>query len=318
MIKSLLKAFLVVFLFSACASSSKHQQSSTVSYHQEEYTPVELRVDSIFSPLTDLPRTSFGAFVLSAGLYETDFKTYCLQPGTPDPSSRDAYFPGQLYGPRKDIILSLLENSSQRTDLDQRNVQLLLWSIVSKSDFSKLNSSVRSTAMQLLTPKQLFELNGGVMGAVRTASRVIPNAAQNDFIKVLDAGIRSYEAVENLAVLREPSVIHRPELKRDQWYKHEDGYYLRYLPDSYKQTKIQIYVPDTLMNHYRNDYLVFDPAGLVIHSANSNAQRLGVGGPIKDIVKIVIREIERKRRTPAPTPLPRRDPKPAKPTGPVS
>jgi hypothetical protein len=293
MMKSLLKTFLVVLLFGSCASSSKHQVNNP-SNAVEEYTPVELQVDTSFKQLTDLPRTSYGAFVLSSGLYETDFKTYCLQPGTPDPSSRDAYYPGELYGPRKDIILSVLENSSQRTDLDQKNIQLLLWSIVSRSDFSKLNASVRSTAMQLLTPKQLFELNGGVMGAVRTASRVIPNAGQNDFIKVLDAGIRSYEAVENLGVLREPSVIHRPELKRDQWYQHEDGYYLRYMPDSYKQTKIQLYVPDSLMQKYKNEYLVFDPAGLVIHSANSNAQRLGVGGPIKDIVKVVIREIERK------------------------
>jgi hypothetical protein len=39
----------------------------------------------------DLPQTQYGGFVLKPGFYEAEFKTYCLQPGTPDPHSGDAY-----------------------------------------------------------------------------------------------------------------------------------------------------------------------------------------------------------------------------------
>jgi hypothetical protein len=334
---NLLRIFLLVFVFTSCIATSRNQRNLNEEVTTDNYTPDpelyygSILTDSIATSLTDLPRTEDGSFVLSAGFYETEFKTYCLQPGTPDPSNRDAYYQSKYNGPRKDIIETILDNSSQRSSLDQRNVQLLLWSVVSKSDFNKLSPGARSVAYELLTPKQLFELNGGVLGAIKTASKMIlVSDQQNDIIRVFESGIRSYEAIENLAVLRTPSNITRNDMVRDQWYRHKDGYFIRYLPESYKKTTVQVYVPDSLMNNYRrsiqdehetvhhiaDNYLVFDPSGLVIHSANSNAQRLGVGGPVKDVVKSVIKILEKNKRTPAPQyPKP---PKPVKPSGPVS
>ena len=119
----------------------------------------------------DLPQSQDGGFVLAPGFYEAEFKTYCLQPGTPDPSQGDAYLQGAVTGYRKDIIESVLVNSRNRPEVDQRNVQLLLWSIVSGSDFNKLSSAVQSDAFKLLTPKQVFTLKGGVMGVIKTVSQ---------------------------------------------------------------------------------------------------------------------------------------------------
>lgn len=320
---NLLRIFLLVFVFTSCIATSRNHKNLNEEFTTKKYVPDpelfigSISTDSIATSLTDLPRTEDGSFVLSAGFYETEFKTYCLQPGTPDPSNRDAYYQSEYSGPRKDIIETILNNSSQRSSMDQKNVQLLLWSVVSKSDFNKLSAGARSVAYELLTPKQLFELNGGVLGAIKTASKMIPvSDQQNDIIRVFETGIRSYEAIESLAVLRTQSTIIRNDLVRDQWYRHADGYFIRYLPESYKQTKVQVYVPDSLMNNYKDEYLVFDPSGLVIHSANSNAQRLGVGGPVKEVVKSVIKILEKNKRTPAPQyPKP---PKPVKPSGPVS
>ena len=73
----------------------------------------------------DLPQTENGGFVLTPGFYEAEFKTYCLQPGTPDPSPRDAYLQGPVTGYRKEIVESILLNSRERTDIDQKNIQLL-------------------------------------------------------------------------------------------------------------------------------------------------------------------------------------------------
>ena len=119
----------------------------------------------------DLPQTQYGGFVLSPGFYEAEFKTYCLQPGTPDPTQGDAYLQGPVTGHRKDIIESVLLNSRERPDLEQRNVQLLLWSVVSGSNFNKLSYTVQADAMKLLTPKQVFTLKGGVAGVLKTVSQ---------------------------------------------------------------------------------------------------------------------------------------------------
>ena len=76
--------------------------------------------------LMELPQTEKGGFVLSEGFYEAEFKTYCLQPGTPDPSQGDAYLQSSISGYRKEIIESVLINSLNRPEIDQRNIQLLL------------------------------------------------------------------------------------------------------------------------------------------------------------------------------------------------
>lgn len=240
----------------------------------------------------DLPQTQDGGFVLAPGFYEAEFKTYCLQPGTPDPSQGDAYLQGPVTGYRKDIIESVLLNSRGESQMDQKNIQLLLWSVVSGSDFNKLSHSVQADAMKLLTPKQIFELKGGVLGIIKTvsySSGILNN--NKDMQRLFNTGINSYESFERLAVLREQSKITKKNVKYDQWYRQKENYYVRYFPVSYKKVRVQVYVPDSLMDaggKVNGEYLVFDPTGQQAIPAFTNAQRLGIGAPVLDIVRVII------------------------------
>ncbi|MBI1781463.1 MAG: hypothetical protein HYR66_08845 [Sphingobacteriales bacterium] len=224
--------------------------------------------------LVDLPVTQDGAIILSPGFYEADFKSYCLQPGTPDPSPRDAYGQQVLNTYHKDIVETALRQSLTRTDLEQKNIQLLLWSIVSGSKYDQLSPQVQQTARQLLTRKQIFELRGGVTGMI-----------------IYEKGANSYEAFEKIAVRHEPSIITDPDYRRDQWNWQPGGYFLRYYPASYKQLKVQVYVPDAVTGASANatgKYLLFDPVLLMAAPANSNAQHLGIGAPVIEILRKVI------------------------------
>jgi hypothetical protein len=283
---------LLIILLNSCVSTSRNSNHDGKAVNMnvaQVDLPAELKPDS----LTDLPRTEDGGFVLAPGYYEAEFKTYCLQPGTPDPNPRDAYLQAPVSGYRKDIIETVLYNSRSKPDIEQRHVQLLLWSVVSGSNFDKLPREVQSDAMQLLTPKQIFELKGGVMGVVKTVSNNLPAGlinGHNDIGRLFEIGTSSYEAYERIAVLREPAKIKRSDFKNDQWYKHH-SYYVRHLPVSYKKVRIQVYVPDGILDStgkVSGEYLVFDPTGLQAVPANSNAQRLGIGGPVLDIIRIVI------------------------------
>jgi hypothetical protein len=245
--------------------------------------------------LLDLPRTQDGDYVLVDGYYEADYKSYCLQPGTPSPSDRDAYLMAPLGGYRRDIIETILRNSLKKPDLEQKNIQLLLWSVVSGSNFNKLSFPVQSTAVQLLSPKQIFELKGGVMGLVKTIATTFPETglgtASRDINNLFELGASSYEVYERVAVLRQPSVIRHADYKKDQWYLQPEGYYVRYFPNGYQNVKIQVYVPGGSVDSSgkkAGNYLLFDPVTMMAIPANSNAQRLGIGAPVVDVIRKVI------------------------------
>jgi hypothetical protein len=200
-----------------------------------------------------------------------------------------------LSGYRKDIIETVLRNSINRPDLDQRNIQLLLWSVVSGSDYNKLSSSVKSTSRQLLSSKQIFALQGGVAGVMKTIAASLPETGNNTVLggmkDLFELGNSSYEAYERIAVSRQPSTIHRPDYKKDQWYKQEGGYYVRYFPSSYQRTKIQVFVPSGTLDQdgkRSGNFLTFDPVTMMATPANSNSQRLGIGAPIADVIRKVI------------------------------
>jgi hypothetical protein len=285
--------FLVIFL-SACASSARNSKQTVTSDEVDTGSSIQPIIGEDQKPrsLMSLPQSQDGGFVLAPGFYEAEFKTYCLQPGTPDPSQGDAYFQGPVTGYRKDIVESVLLNSRRNPEVDQRNVQLLLWSVVSGSNFNKLSPSVQADAMKLLTPKQVFTLKGGVVEVLKTVSQSTGVFHANNGIQnLLETGITSYESFERLAVLKERSQIRRKDVKYDQWYKQRDNYYIRYFPVSYKKVRIQVYVPDNLMDSegkVNGEYVVFDPTGQQAIPAFTNAQRLGIGTPVIDIVRVII------------------------------
>ncbi|MFM9908401.1 MAG: hypothetical protein ACKVOW_03595 [Chitinophagaceae bacterium] len=293
----LLNLCFTIILMSCGSSTRKGQSNSKVDIEETGITSsntldqgLVTQLDSLEfqkpKSLMDLPKSQDGGFVLSQGFYEAEFKSYCLQPGTPSPSPRDAYLEGSVSGYRKEIIKSILRNSEDRPDLNQKNIQLLLWSTVSGSNFDKLPQAVKATAYRVLSSKQIFELKGGVVGLVKTISASLPSG-NNDLNKLFEIGTSSYEAFERMAVLHETSKISRPEVKTNQWYQQKEGYYVRYFPKSYQNVRIQVYVPDMLMTDQGN-YVVYDPVTRVAIPVNSNAQRLGIGGPVIEIVRAII------------------------------
>jgi hypothetical protein len=200
---------------------------------------------------------------------------------------------GPLTSYRKDIIETVLRNSLKKPALEQRNIQLLLWSVVSGSDFRKLPWDVQTTAQQLLSRKQIFELKGGVIGIVKTVSESLPPTGVSANLKLkqlFELGTSSYELYERVAVVDQSLKIKKGAANKDQWYKQPDGYYLRYFPSSYQHVKVQVYVPEgTLAGKDPEDCLLFDPVTMMAIPTNSNSQRLGIGAPAIDIVRKIIR-----------------------------
>jgi hypothetical protein len=123
-----------------------------------------------FMPLTMLPRTPEGVFILErTGDLEFEAESYCLKAGTYAPSG-DRGGSGYLHAPQKgplaDIVLSVLRKSYLHPDIPQRDIQVLLWAIVARAKFSSMPRSYQLTAAKLLTPQEILRLNGGALGLV--------------------------------------------------------------------------------------------------------------------------------------------------------
>lgn len=234
--------------------------------------------------LATLQRTPNGGFVLQPGYYEWHAQSYCLHAGTYSPRSGGS---GYLYSPVKgtavDAVETILRNSVNKPNIPQHDIQVLLWAIVARAKFEDLDIHLKQTATQLLSERQLALLN-------RTALDLVPGPALDammdkvpDALKQIvraEAQIRqlattpgtTYEQLERVAVLTGVPPIGPGSrgVPTGRWSLHPDGYYVRYMPESYPYTIEQIWVPQGSPAVGKE----YDPATHIAMPGNTYAQRL--------------------------------------------
>jgi GH24 family phage-related lysozyme (muramidase) len=270
----------------------------------ETFTPAS------FSPLGALDRTPDGAFILHPGAYEATVPSFCLHAGTHGPSKGDGYWPVPLAGPKSNMVRTILHQFVNHSEVSQVDVQLLLWGILAHDDYQHMPASVQRAAYLLLTPQLLAELRGGPLAKLPDQLRQPLEAKVQEKIARLEGPLRntlqaesqireqmtasaSYQTIEQIAILPGESGT-SGAVPRGLWVQDVRGYYVRYLPEGYQRTKIQVFVPDradppavtaaalsfasTSSSQYPAD-LLFDPADAVAAPANAGNQRLGITGP---------------------------------------
>lgn len=207
-------------------------------------------------PLTGLARSATGGFVLKPGFYEMLAQSYCLHAGTYGPGGGDGYLFAPVKGSAKDAVETILRNSNAHPEIAQHDIQLLLWAIVAKAKFENLDNRLKLVAAQLLSKKQLASLNrsalsvltsselsavtGGLPGPLRTVVE-----AESRMRSMMSLPGSSYADIERVAVLG--GVAPRGEGSVDtpasRWSAHPDGYWVRYKPNGYSNTLVQVWVP---------------------------------------------------------------------------
>ncbi|HVF49535.1 MAG TPA: hypothetical protein VNA19_05585 [Pyrinomonadaceae bacterium] len=245
---------------------------------KDSFTPREAK-----RSLMTLQRTPNGGFVLQPGAYEMQVQSYCLKAGTHGPGGGDGYLYAPPKGPAEDAVMTIVRNSVQHPEIEQRNIQVLLWAIIARAKFEDLASEMKATASRLLTPRQLASLN-------RSALDLVPGSALNSALgsvpapvrqvleaeaqlrQMLTSGGASYAEMERVAVLA--GAAPRGEGSRDvpsgRWSLHPDGYYVRYLPSGYSSTRVEIWVQQGSPSVGKE----FDPATHIAVPGNTARQRL--------------------------------------------
>jgi len=233
-------------------------------------------------PLYLLPKNPEGGFVLCEGLYEMTNKSYCLKAGTFAPSKGDGYMFAPVLGPKEEIVVSILKSAEKHPDVDQHDIQALLWTIIARTKFADFNGQVKVTAIKLLTPKQLTQLEGGALGVLpfdvmEKAKDQLPSGvravfeAENNIRQLVSSGNYTYADMEKYAIIAGMAPP-RSDVPSGIWTKHPDGYYVRYFPSGYSITRVQVYVPKELLAG--GTKLTYDAAGDIACPANTGSQRL--------------------------------------------
>ena len=233
--------------------------------------------------LMELQRTPNGGFVLQPGGWSATLQSYCLHAGTHAPGEGAGYLYAPTKGPIENLVISVARNSVNHPEIDQRDIQTLIWAMLARTKFSDLSDRYKSVASKLLTPRQLGELNGGALGLLTDDKIGGAFIKAPPFVRqVLEAEARlrnmitapgtTFEEIERVAVLTGdvPVGAGSREVPSGRWSEHPDGYLVRYFPVSYPTTKVEIFVPEGSPAIGKE----FDPAVQVAVPVNTARQRL--------------------------------------------
>ncbi|MGD9496657.1 MAG: hypothetical protein AB7Y46_10165 [Armatimonadota bacterium] len=212
----------------------------------------------ITAPMSQLPFTGDGAFIVALpGVYELDACSFCLHAGTYGPGSGEGYLYAPLRGALAGPIRSVLRGAMVHPEIEQHRVQSLIWAIESRAKVSEMSRELQEAARVLLTRDQINRLNGGALGMVPEelfdqAFVGVPDEvrmvleAQARLRQLLQRELYDFEALEQIAVLAgdpEPQEG-GPEVPLGRWSWTPDGFFVRYFPNGYSQTRVQLYAPE--------------------------------------------------------------------------
>ena len=239
--------------------------------------------------LTSLPRGPQGGFVLAPGYHVMLAQSYCLHAGTYGPGGGDGYLYAPVKGSAKDAVTSILRNSVAHPEIEQRDIQLLLWAIVARAKFENLDVRLKAVASKLLTTKQLAGLNRSALGVLTSPQlSAITGGLPGPLRTIVEAESRmrgllatpgsSYADIERVAVIGgvAPRGAGSIDVPVTRWSLHPDGYWVRYKPNSYTNTWIEVWVAPGSKAVGK----VYDPGTAVAVPVNTSRQRLAQSGRI--------------------------------------
>lgn len=233
--------------------------------------------------LMTLQRTPNGGFVVQYGYYTLQTQSYCLKAGTHGPGGGDGYLYAPPKGPAEDAVMTIVRNSVQHPEIEQHDIQALLWAIIARAKFEDLQPEMKATAAKLLTPRQLASLNRNALdalsgNALTDALGGVPEPlrqiaqAEAQLRQMLTTPGASFADMERVAVLSGAAPLGEGsrQVPSGRWSLHPDGYYVRYIPSGYSSTRVEIWVPQGSPAVGKE----YDPATHIAVPGNTARQRL--------------------------------------------
>lgn len=206
-------------------------------------------------PLTTLERTATGGFRLEPGYWEGTFQSFCLRTAAYSPGKGEGYLFGPYRGSKAEAIQTVLTGAVRHPDVNQGDIQMLLWGILSRSKIQTMAPRLRSTAQALLTAAQIRDIDSSALDLIPPSQRArlfrrLPAGVRAVAEKEAELryqfsqGVASYDDIQRVAV--RAGVAPEDEnnkIERGQWARHPGGFWIRYFPDGFMTMRVEIMVP---------------------------------------------------------------------------
>lgn len=203
-----------------------------------------------------------GSVFLNPGVYDFNFKSFCLNAGKYSPYEGSGYLIAPLKGGKSDIVKRILKNSISRNDIQQPDVQGLIWAVLANGKYSDFSEEIRHTADKLLEKNDLSLLGKSFMDKIpgpirdwlwREIEKRLPEEALSLWNKINELKMRigdartTFEELEETAMrFGKPPIPEKMlEIKEGVWSEVNKGCYIRIFPNGYSETRMQVYVVDS-------------------------------------------------------------------------
>jgi hypothetical protein len=188
------------------------------------------------------------SFNLEPGYYRFSVQSYCLHAGTYVKTNGYGYLMAPLMGSRSDIVQNILLRSAEHPDIEQKDVQRLIWNVEDKVKYSDWPNDFKIRVNPLLTPVETGTLD---VNPTEVAADLLPDDLKasakfySDFRGKLKDPNTPYNELENIAVNQglPPIGIGSRQISDGNWGAVGDGFYMRCFPEPYQHDYIELYRP---------------------------------------------------------------------------
>jgi hypothetical protein len=259
-----------------------------------------------YRPLDIQPKAEKVGYKLQSGFYTLNARSFCLRGYTYGPSKGDGHLYAPLKGKKADFVQSIIEHFAAKPEVPQQDVQVLIWAIIAGADMNTLGEQHSKTLNSLFTTKELLDLTAkgwadeyvdsqitewkkSLLG--KTPAKLQELLDADEKIRSMVKGNKSFQEIEKVAIIAgvAPRDMIR-EVSKGRWSYHPDGYFVRFFPNGYPQTRVDVYVPykDAVqtdasgkavglnVDAKESKEVIFNPSGMVASPANRPSQRIGV------------------------------------------
>lgn len=207
-----------------------------------------------FTPLTNGDRGPDGRFHLRPGRYELQLRSFCARGYTYGPTEGDGYVRGAWQGSRADLLREIVQRYTLMADrVDQRDAQLLVWAVLSRTNPDEMRGGARRALVQLLGDRGVELMARGALdhyaaGVTRKLFAPVNRQLRpyleydNRMRGMFRDANRTYEDFERQAMRPQPRDA-RTEIPAARWNLHPSGYLVRVSSRGYSRMTMQVVVP---------------------------------------------------------------------------
>ena len=188
---------------------------------------------------------------ISSGYYKFKFNTFCLHAGAYAPTEGSGYLVAPLKGAKSNLIKNVLSRYVQHQEIDQKDVQRLIWGIEANMKFTDYPVDFQARITPLLTSEEIALMSVDVK---QIAEDLLPQDVK-DLLNLysnlrakLTNPLSTYEDIEQIAVKTGIAPIGKGSRNIDAgvWTSIGNNAFIRCYPHGYSKTDVELYIPSSV------------------------------------------------------------------------